>query len=350
MPQKLARLVVALIVGSPMGPPRATAQVTDTVILRSGHPVIGEVKSLSRGSLRFDTKEMDVVSIDWDDVALLTSGQFFEIRTRDGRRLFGSLQAPDTAELVIVGATRSDTLAFSDVVQIGPIEAGFIARTNGFIDVGTNLARANRLKSLLLKGRFAYRGPRWGLDLTAEWYWQQQQSVGSTGAPTTQTTKRATTSIGVNRFLGARWALVGSGQAEHNQELDLDLRVLGTVGAAYSIVRTQGLEFYVGAGGTVNDEQFVGEPRATSGEIVSVVGFDAFDVGSVDLYTSVTTYVTPTNGGRLRVNVDGRIAWEIFSDFTIGLNITERLDSRPPAADASKRDYQYAFSLGWSWS
>ena len=328
----------------------AASQVGDTVILRSGHPVIGEVKSLQRGALRFDTREMDVVSIDWDDVALLTSGQFFEVRTRDGRRIFGSIQPVDTAVLVVVGGTRSDTLPFPQVIEIGPIERGFLARTNGFFDIGTNLARANRLKSLLLKARFAYRGPRWGLESNGEWYWQQQQSVGSAGDTSTQSTKRATLSLGVNRFLGARWAVNGSGQAEQNQELSLDVRFLGALGATYSIVRTQGLEFSIGAGGTINDERFTGEPRSTTGEILGTVGFDAFDVGSVDVYTNITTYINPASGGRFRMDIDGRVAWEVFSDFTVGLNVTERLDSRPAGGDAAKRDYQYSVSLGWSWS
>lgn len=37
-------------------------------------------------------------------------------------------------------------------------------------------------------------------------------------------------------------------------------------------------------------------------------------------------------------------------DFSIGLNVTERYDSAPPSASAQKRDFQYAFSIGWSWS
>ncbi len=41
------------------------AQTQDTVILRSGYSVIGEVKSLKRGNLEFDTEEMDLVKIDW---------------------------------------------------------------------------------------------------------------------------------------------------------------------------------------------------------------------------------------------------------------------------------------------
>ena len=39
-----------------------------------------------------------------------------------------------------------------------------------------------------------------------------------------------------------------------------------------------------------------------------------------------------------------------FDDFTIGLNVTESYDSRPPSEAATKRDFQYAFSIGWSWS
>lgn len=75
--------------------------MTGTVILRPGHPPIGEVKSLSRGSLRFDTREMDLVGIRCDDVALLTTAQSFEISSRDGRRLLGTPRGrPESREAV----------------------------------------------------------------------------------------------------------------------------------------------------------------------------------------------------------------------------------------------------------
>jgi hypothetical protein len=337
------------LIGLVLSAEAALAQA-DTVILRNGNPVIGEVKSLKRGSLEFDTDEMSLVSIDWEDIALLSSAEFFEVILSSGQKFFGSLQSADTAVLVIVGAARADTVPFEDVVLIGPIEQGFFHRTNGFLDLGTNLTRANRLKSLLVTGRANYRGPKWGLELTAEAYWQQQESVGEAGDTTTQQTSRSATSFGASRFIAGRWAAAATGQFEQNDELNLELRVLGVLGGTYHVIRNQGLEFYTGAGGTLNDEQFVGEERNRTGEILVVVGFDAFDVGAVDFYTNITTYTTPTDGGRFRANIDARIAWEIFSDFTVGLNVVERFDSKPPSADAQKRDYQYAFSVGWSWS
>jgi hypothetical protein len=342
-------VVVALVLSATLVTP-ASAQQQDTVILRSGNPVIGEVQSLKRGSLSFDTEEMDVVEIDWDDIAFVRSASYFEVTLSSGALYFGSLAGADTARLVVVGVDRSDTLAFQDVVAIGSIEQGFFARTNGFIDVGTNLARANRLASVLVKGRFTYRGPWWGFDVSGESYWQRQESVSEANDTTTQTTKRNAFGLSVNRSLGARWVIVGSGQLEQNQELELDRRLLGSFGGGYQIIRNHGVEWYVGAGGTVNDERYTDEEPNTTAELQVITGFDAFDVGDVDLYTKVTTYSSPADGGRFRMDVDARIAWEIFSDFTIGLNVTERFDSKPPSATAAKRDYQYALSIGWSWS
>ena len=339
-----------LLVATMLAPQLTSGQQPDTVLLRSGNPVIGEVKSLKRGSLSFDTDEMDLVSIDWDDIAFITSSQFFEVHLVSGAEYYGSLASADTVQLIVIGATRSDTVPFSEVVGIRPFDSGFFARTNGFIDVGSNIARANSLKSLLVNGRFNYRGPKWGFELSGESYWQRQESVSSDGDTTTQSTSRNSTALGVNRFLGARWALTGSGQAEQNQELELDLRILGVLSGAYQIVRNQGIELYASAGGVRNQELYTDEEKTTTAEVLLGAGFDAFDVGDVDIYTSLTTYTNPTDGGRFRVNFDGRIAWEIFSDFTIGLNITERFDSRPPSASATKRDFQYALAIGWSWS
>jgi hypothetical protein len=142
------------------------ASAQDTVILRSGNPVIGDVESLRRGSLSFDTPEMDVVEIDWDDIAFLTSRDLYEITLVSGAQYYGSLASADTGVLVMVGGTQSDTVPLAEVVRIELIERGFWARTNGFIDVGSNITRANSLKSLLISSRFDYRGPS-GVSISA---------------------------------------------------------------------------------------------------------------------------------------------------------------------------------------
>jgi hypothetical protein len=326
------------------------AQTADTVILKSGHPVIGEIKDLRRGNLSFDTEEMDVVSIDWDDIASVISPRVLEVYLATGDKFAGRLSAAAPAELVVVGATRTDTIPFAQIVEIRAFEQGFWDRTNGFVDLGTNIARANNLASFLFGGQFNYRGPRWGFNITTDFYRQRQETTDTTGVTTEQSTSRSSLSLLGERYIGTRWAAAISGTAEQNEELQLDSRYLGQLGAAYRIIRNQGMEFGVGAGGTINDEQFVGSPRSTTGEILVGAVFDMFDVGDFDLYTSVQTFSNPSDGGRFRLNIDGRIAWEIISDFTIGVTVVERYDSSPPSPTAATRDYQYSLTFGWSWS
>jgi len=102
--------------------------------------------------------------------------------------------------------------------------------------------------------------------------------------------------------------------------------------------------------GDGTEEEFDG----SSGEVGDVLllggGFDMFDVGDLNVFTSLTTYTNPTDGGRIRLTFDGRVTWKFISDFNLGFTIIERYDSRPPSPGAAKRDFQYSLTFGWSWS
>ena len=121
-----------------------------------------------------------------------------------------------------------------------------------------------------------------------------------------------------------------------------------TLGGEYHLVRSQSVELSAGLGVAMNSETFTGEERTSSAEITVLTNFDAFDIGDLNVSTTATTFIAPADGGRLRVDVDGRISWEIFDDFFFGFNVTERFDSEPATADAG-RDFHYGVTIGWSW-
>ncbi|HET8698831.1 MAG TPA: hypothetical protein VFO94_15185, partial [Gammaproteobacteria bacterium] len=64
---------------------------TDVVTMRNGDRLTGEIKSLDRGKLSFETDATNTIQIEWDHVAALTSLQNFEVTLDDGRIFFGSL-------------------------------------------------------------------------------------------------------------------------------------------------------------------------------------------------------------------------------------------------------------------
>ena len=94
------------------------AQKTDTVVIRNGDILTGEIKKLHRGKLEYSTDDFGTVYIEWDKIIKLISVHYFEFELREGGKLYGKL--PDTTvtlQLVIVLPTFSvDTVEMDDVV------------------------------------------------------------------------------------------------------------------------------------------------------------------------------------------------------------------------------------------
>lgn len=339
-------LVVVLSVAVWM-PGDASAQ--DRVVLVTGVALEGEIKSARRGEVSFDNDELDVVEIDVEDITELTSPSFFEVTDVFGQQYLGSLVAGDSGTVVVTGPGTSQVLNLIDIVELLAIDDGFWARTNGYLDVGANVAQANSLSSFLIGGLAAYRGPRWGANVGIDGYRQRQTATADNGAKFEQTTNRLALSSTASRYF-AQWAIQASADWEKNDELDLVSRVQFGLQGIYSLIENRSLEFRTGAGFVNNTEAYVGESTQTSAELKVGATLDIFDMGDVDLYTSLYTYTNLNEQGRYRVDLDGRISWEIIDDFTIGFTILERFDNRPPSEAAVKRDYQYGLTLGWSWS
>ena len=329
--------------------PSTYAQEIGRVVLLSGNPVVGVIEELRRGDLEVDTDEMGDVAIDWDDIASVTTNRIFEVTDVNGFQYFGRLEATDQERtLVVVLGEIADTLAFSEVVEITYIGQGFLAKTAGFVDLGTSLTRANNLASVLIKGRFAYRGRLWDFDWNAETYFQRQETTTDIGEVLKEETSRNSTSVTAKRFFGGSWAATTTGDFEQNEELSLDSRILLILRGQYNIIRNQSMELSAGLGVALNRETFTGEDRTSSAEITAVTSFDAFDIGDLNVSTSASTFVAPQDGGRFRLNFDARVSWEILNDFVIGFNVTEKYDSKPPTVDAG-RDFHYGLTIGWSW-
>jgi len=108
----------------------ALADYTDTVVLKNGDRITGDVNSLAQGRLSFDTDAMGTVSIEWDKVAEILSEKSMQVETTGGIRYFGQLERSARDAEVTVKTTESvETVAIADVVHITPIGQSFWGRT-----------------------------------------------------------------------------------------------------------------------------------------------------------------------------------------------------------------------------
>jgi hypothetical protein len=344
----VGRIAVLLLLAL-QGP--AFAAKTDIVQLKNGDKITGEVKGLSRGKLDYSTDDIGRLAIEWVKIARVTSSHVMEIETSSGFKYLGQLVASERDGLVVVDGPPVDTLAIPSVVRITLLDAGLAQQLKAYLDLGSTFAKANQSITFTMSGNVEYRGRKYGSTLAFDSYAQGQESV--------PTTTRNTGSLSATRFLPDRWAGVLLTKAEQNDELDLDLRLTAGAGAGRMLHQSNQSDFSVGSGLVVTWEQFAlapGDSVSDEGvqknlEALFSASWDSFRFDSPKFDLSASLYVFPSLStlGRVRGTFTTRVAYELFSDFNVGLNFTDTFDSRPPDVNAATNDYVTSFTIGWSY-
>jgi hypothetical protein len=157
------------------------AQKTDTVTLRNGNKITGEIKELQRGKLSYSTDDLGTISVEWLQIQHIVSTHFFEIETGLGERYFGAIQAATEPGLMVVAVAEfADTVRMRSVVRIVPIETTFWERLDGRVDLGFNYQKANRLLEYTLSGYVRHRKQAASVRIDYNFYYQTQESADKT--------------------------------------------------------------------------------------------------------------------------------------------------------------------------
>ena len=338
--------VLLLAVCGGLAPAPVRAANTDTVILKNGDRISGEVKGLSRGKLDYSTDDAGRLSIEWDKVARVTSIHAFDVETFSGATYFGRLVPAFLDRTIVVEAGASDTLRIEDVVEMAALDAGFLQRVKAYLDVGFTLAKAHHATTFNMNGETDYRGEQLGSTLEFDSYSQGQDSVARTA--------RNSASLLARWFLPDRWSAVALTQYEHNDELGLDHRWTAGAGASRVIKHTNSTEVEAGAALVGIWERYLsaaGGTEAKSLDALLTVAWDKFrfDSPKLDFSSSFALYPSLSDFGRVRGELQLRVKYEVFRDFHAGVNFTDSFDSRPPDETVSKNDYITSFTIGWSY-
>ena len=321
---------------------------TDVVILKNGDHITGEIKSLARGKMSLSTDSMGTVSIEWEDVERVTSQWVFEVETETGLRTFGSLApAAEPRTIEVVGEGSRNTLNQTSVVRLTQIEAGFMARLEGYMDLGFNFARANRATSLTFGSEVKSRGETRQIKVSLSSFFDDRKEVEST--------TRNVFTFDWTRFFSDRWLVTGLSAFTQNQELNLDLR--STLGGDLGrhVIQNNRTLLTVRAGAVFTREQFTPtevEPMGERRNNIESTGTIAWELFSfqdpeIDITTTLTILPSLSDWGRIRADFDTRIQFELFKDFSWSATLFDNYDSRPPEGNETN-DFGITTSVGWS--
>ncbi len=317
----------------------AEAQKTDSVWIRNGDRITGEVKSLSRGLLKWSTDDFGTVNIEWDKVDRISTTRLLEVRLASGDKFFGRLGLDSTGRVVV----GTDTLRLREIVKLTPIKGSFISRLDGYLDLGLSYQKAHSALQFSTGARVQYRGPKAEtvLDLTS---YAERRDDGPR-------TSRLTTAVTERFFLSNRWSTGGVIGFDQNAELDLAGRGRLVGFGTRTFVQTNRLEF-LGSGGLVlTREKYFSTEGTTKGvEGLLWLSFRAFRYDSPELDASFVSQAYPsfTIKGRWRLQNDVRLSYELFSDFTLTTTLFDSYDSKPQGVSAPTHDYGTTFGIGWT--
>ena len=338
--------VIAVVLAILVWPAVALADhgKVDRVEKLNGDILTCEVLSLLRGVIKAKTDGMGTVTIEWNKIVRLTSPVLFEVELSSGAVFYGTLSAPAAGKLRVSGAPAGTDFDMIDVVRLTPIDQKFWQQLDGSVDVGYTFTQAEQRSQWTFNGTVSRTTRNYTTTVNAN----SLLTIDNQNSHQ----NRNTVSVGLQRQLGQlgrRWFASVFGQADQNEELNLDLRSLVGAGIGRVLVQSNRVLFSPYAGLTYTQERYADEPVQNRAEAALGVRLDWFTFGDyeTDLVFQEQTYIDVKDPGRVRVELNTSYKQEIVKDLYWSVNLLESFNASPPAGN-KKNDVTLSMSLGWS--
>ena len=337
-------VIAAAILAATLAAATAAAGAkTDVIAFKNGDRLTGEVKSLDRGKVSFDTDAAGVIKVEWDDIEQLFSKTTFEIALENGERLYGAIvETTRPSEIRLQTNSTTLDLPIATVVRMTPIKSTIIDRMNMNVDVGYSLAKANKLESSNLSYDFAYREEKRQITFSFD-----SSTSNSENDPSST---RMFTNLAYRRFLQARsWDPFGIAQFERNDELGIDRRT-SAGGGMSRWIRDTNQNRIAFSGGLIRSLEDDHGSTETKSDTEALVAMDfewfRYDTPQLDVSTKFTVYNRLSGTREPRGNLDVNFKWEIFKDFYWSFSFYYTFDKQTETGEPTN-DYGSFVSLGW---
>jgi hypothetical protein len=334
-------LLALVLVGSPSV---VFAQKVDVITMVNGDRVTCEIKLLDRGIVEAKTDSWGTLSIEWTEIARVTSPRRFEIELRSGARLTGRLEmTPDPGYVVVVENGFLEIHAIADVVVMKPVGTSIWRQLDGAIDAGYSYASAGKATQSTLSADIVRRrervDTRWSLDS----FFSSKEGA--------EDTNRHSLYGEIVRYLAPKWGTMVLTQAERNDELDLHLRVQAGGALTRYLLRSNRSYSSVSAGVVYNHEEFTDEtPSGVNWELVFGTEYEFFTFNSPKTRITAYFWASPSLStmGRLRLDLNVSAKRDIVGDLFVSLSLVDSYDNRSKSDNETSNTVNLVTSVGWS--
>jgi hypothetical protein len=338
--RKNSLLITVFLVGLSI---QAVAQA-DSVVFRNGNYVVGEIKSMTRNVLKIETDYSDEdFAVEWDGIREIYSKTHFLITLSNGNRYNGTIRSNTSGGIdIITDDGEVVPVQQSEIVFLDDVDFGFWSQVYASIDIGYDLTRSKNLRSFSMNSNVGYIARRWQLDATFNRFTSRQDEV--------EDIQRSDGGLTFKYFLPRDWYPTASTSWLSNTEQQLTLRTTAKLGFGKYVVHTNQLYWGLSVGANYNNEDYTPpelEDRS-SWEGYAGTELNLFNVGDLNLQSSLVAYPSFTESKRFRTDFTFNISYDLPWDFYVKAGFTLNYDNQP-AEGSSKTDYVLKTGFGWSW-
>lgn len=154
---------------------------------------------------------------------------------------------------------------------------------------------------------------------------------------------------GYFRKLENRWFWVINSDLDRNDELGIDLRLLGGGGFGRFLIKDNRSRWLASAGLAASRELRNADSNETQleGQLTTDYSYFFFSPTKTDLNLKLVLFPGITESDRLRGNFDAKLRWEIVNDLVWDLTYYFTWDNKPPTG-ASSEDTGVTTSIGYT--
>jgi putative salt-induced outer membrane protein YdiY len=319
----------------------------DTIIMKNGDRLTGEVKRLEQGILYIETDYFSgSVGVDWLQVEKVESKATFQIVLSDGKRIIGSISKEAVSvpgEDFKVHAPTSDVPVSSvDVVQIESQKQTFWRQLKGSIDFGYDFTSGNNQSSLSTSASAMYPAEHWAAG--------SSYNISFSGQSGGTTTNLFESQTFAERFLNRNSFVLGLGDFLHSSQQDLSLRT--TLGGGYGryIKRSNQnlLRWLLGADYSKGNYQAgLNQPTQNNVELLVGAEYQLFHFDKYTLKSQFLLFPGLSDFGRVRFTTNDTFDVRLSNNFHLNFSFWDNFDSNPPLS-AKKNATGLSTGLGWT--
>ena len=319
----------------------------DSLVMKSKEVLFGEIKSFNEGVLIIETSYSDKdFNVEWDKIVSIKTEQKFLVLSSKGDRYFGRLvSTKEDPSLVMVmdEEAGNPVVKMDEIVFFKEIDETFWKRLELKLSAGYTLAKANDSHQFSANFEAGYLTNLFNYDI----HFGAIRTIQTDEAITTKNS-RTDGGFGIVYFIVNDWFAVVRSDLLQSSEQKLDLRATTKGGVGHYPIMTNKMNLGLATGIAWNYENYfdLEDLDRNSAEAFLAAEYKIFDMGDLDLHTSVIGYPSLTEKGRFRTDFNFSLEYEFSFDLFINLGFVLNYDNQP-SAGATSTDYVMTTAIGW---